>query len=303
MKIIDKTPLQDEKGNIGILPRIQGTLKYGLNWYSELEAQKKVIPPLDRMLEKGFALIRNFTLPNSDIVIPMILIGPGSIAVMLATPVKGQFEAKGIDWNVVHSDGSAMPARRNLIDLTVKLSRAFQKYLERKNISLPVPVEPVLICSDPGAQVETLRPIARVVRSDAIKQFAGTLLQARPIMRSDSVYALAERIVNPEAAHDGTMEFADDPGKPSSRAQAIFNAAETSSEFDPNELGVFRDAAGVPPHLQEPNPARPRPKQAPAKKRILGMSGAQLMMLAGMIVIECCVLIGATAAYFLFLAS
>ena len=65
MKIIDKTSLQDENGNINIIARVQGTLKYGLNWFPELEAQKVVITQLDRMLEKGFVLIRNFTLPNS----------------------------------------------------------------------------------------------------------------------------------------------------------------------------------------------------------------------------------------------
>ena len=35
MKLIDQTPLLDEKGEIGIIQRIQGTLEYGLNWYPE----------------------------------------------------------------------------------------------------------------------------------------------------------------------------------------------------------------------------------------------------------------------------
>ena len=39
MKIIDKTPLQDAKGSISVTARVQGTLKYGLSWYGELEAQ------------------------------------------------------------------------------------------------------------------------------------------------------------------------------------------------------------------------------------------------------------------------
>ncbi len=69
MKLIDKTPLQDDKGNISFVARVQGTLKYGLNWSAELEAQKTVIAQLDRQLEKGFILIRNFTLPNSEIVL------------------------------------------------------------------------------------------------------------------------------------------------------------------------------------------------------------------------------------------
>ena len=63
MKVYDKTPLQDQQGNINIIARIQGTLKYGMNWFSELEAQKSVIFQLDRLVDKGFVLIRNFTWP------------------------------------------------------------------------------------------------------------------------------------------------------------------------------------------------------------------------------------------------
>lgn len=288
MRIIDKTPLQDENGNINLISRVRGTLKFGLNWYPELEAQKKVIPQLDRWLEKGFVLLRNFTLPYSDIVIPMILIGPGTVSVILASPVKGQFEAKGAEWSVINSDGSTMPARRNLIDLIIKLSRAFQKYLERRNIHLPVQVEAVLICSDPGAQVETLRPLVRVVRSDAVKQFASTLLQARPAMRNDTIYALAERIINPEAEPDESLDL-----------------SPPDDEFDPNKFGAFRDSSTdvdtIPPHLQEPNPARRRPAQIPPKKRTFGMTQTQLFLLVGMLIVECCVLIGAVAVYLLFL--
>lgn len=102
MKIIDKTPFQDVSGKISVVGRTQGTLKYGLNWFPELEAQKVVIAQLDRTLEKGFVLIRNFTLPNIEVVIPLILIGPGGVSVIYVTQVKGQFEAKGDQWNIVN---------------------------------------------------------------------------------------------------------------------------------------------------------------------------------------------------------
>ena len=307
MKIIDKTALQDDNGNINIIARIQGTLKYGLSWYQELEAQKTVITQLDRILEKGFVLIRNYTLPNSEIVIPMVLVGSSGIYVIIATQVKGQFEAKGDQWNTVNTDGTALPARRNLIDLISKLARAFQKYLESQKINLQIPVEPVMIASDPGAQIESVRPIVRVVRSDAIRQFAGSLLQARPILRTDSIYDLADRIVTPRTPEELLLTPPVTIGeKNGSRAQAIFNASDSSEEFNPNELGFsFEDGndpqAQAPQSTREPNPARPRPSQksAPAAKRTLGMTRSQLMMLAGMFVIECCVVIGFGALFLL----
>ena len=150
MKIIDKTPLQDAKGEIGIIARIQGMLKYGLNWHAELESQKVVIAQLDRMLERGFVLIRNFTLPNSQIVIPIALIGRGSVQVIYVTNAKGSFEANGDQW----LEGGK-PARVNLLDRVTRLARAFQKYLEIQNAPPPSPVEAVLISINPGAHIES----------------------------------------------------------------------------------------------------------------------------------------------------
>src|SRR5258706_4729812 len=170
MKIIDKTPLHDEKGQMSFIGRIQGALKYGLSWSAELDAQQNVIAQLDRILEKGFVLIRNFTLPNSEIVIPMILLGPGGVTVISVTTIKGFFEAKGDQWNTL-VNGQAQPASINLLNRVTRFARAVQVYLERQKIDLPGMVEPVLIAADPGAHIESMRPAARVVMSDAVKQF------------------------------------------------------------------------------------------------------------------------------------
>jgi len=293
MKIIDKTVLQDENGNINIIARVQGTLKYGLNWYAELEAQKTVITQLDRMLEKGFAVIRNFTLPNSEIVIPLILIGPSGIFVIFVTQVKGQFEAKGDQWNTINTDGTSLPARRNLVDLIAKLARAFQKYLENQKINLQIPVEPVLIAIDPGAQIASVRPIVRVVRSDAIKQFAGSLLQSRPILRTNSIYDLADRIVTPLTPEELLISMPVEVGE-----KNISRTSDPSAEFEPNDLGFsFEDdnTSESEAAKKEPKAARPRPKVAPAQKKTLGMTNQQLILLAGMFIIECCVVIGFAA--------
>lgn len=301
MKIIDKTPYQDESGNINPIARIQGTLKYGFNWYPELEAQKKVIPQLDRLLDKSCVLIRNFTLPNSDIVIPMILIAPSTVSVMLATPIKGHFEAKGTEWNTINNNGESVPARRNLIDLVIKLTRAFQKYLERQQIQLSVPVEAVVIASDPGAQIEALRPIVRVVRSDAIKQFASSVMQARPVLRTDSIFSLGDRIVEPKSIAEVQEEGPFQTDRPVSRAQAIFNATESQDTFNPNEFGfAFQEETGeeVPPEARrETSPARPLPKAPPATKG-RKMTNSQIALLVIMFMIECCVI--AAGAGFLF---
>src|SRR5512142_1524892 len=128
MKIIDKTPFQTEQGEMTFLQRVQGMLDHGLSWYAELEAQKTVIAQLDLVLEKGFTLIRNFTLVNSQIVMPLILIGPPCVFVIHVTPLKGFYEARGDQWNEVKG-GRASPAPVNLLYRVGRLARALQVYI------------------------------------------------------------------------------------------------------------------------------------------------------------------------------
>ena len=291
MKIIDKTPLQDANGKINFFARIQGTLKYGLNWYAELEAQKVVIAQLDRLLEKGFVLIRNFTLPNSEIVIPIILIGSGGIWVIYVTQVKGRYEALGDQWNTVNNDGRSLPASINLISRVSKLSIVFQKYLKIQKVDMPNPMEAVLITADPGAHVTSTRPAARVVMSDAIKPFASSLLQARPVWRTDFVHVIAERILDPRPPEELKPVVSSPAGQ-----QAVSPAVgELENSFNASEFGfAFDEASTQSPvgNLGESSPPGPHSKPVQTKKRFLGLGDTQIILLAGMFIVECCVLFG-----------
>jgi hypothetical protein len=288
MRLIDKTPFQDAQGNISVIARGQGALKYGPNWYPEVEAQKLVIAQLERLLDKGFVLIRNLNLPESDIIIPVILLGPGSLTVMLASPVKGHFEAKGTEWNIL-KDGTSTPASRNLVELLSKLTRAFNKYLQLENIVIPFQPEPVLITTDPGTVVESIRPALRVVRSDAVTNLAKSLNSLSPVLKVEQVVTLADQIADPALVPSQPPPGEAPPTikseRPLSRAQAIFKASEEP---------------GVPPTLlSTPKPA-PAKQAAPPRKRA-GVSGMQLFILIAMTACGCCAIGG--LIYYLFFLS
>lgn len=312
MKVIDKTPLQNEKGEIGPLQRVQGTLEYGFSWYSEMEAQKAVVAQLEQVLEKGFALIRNVTLGRSHIVEPLVLIGPPGIYVLYVTPMSGLYEAKGDEWNVIKS-GHSYPASSNLMSRVARLARALQVFLDRQGVTLPGPVEPVLVAASPAMHIDSLRPMVRVVLSDAVRQFAGSLLQARPVLKAEIVYDLADRIITPRpkaapppedlsSAPGVTPEYIppglrdqmeQEPAAPA-RARAIFHAAEEAKPFNAADLDFAFDenaeneATEVPPDLKEPSPSQ----QLPAAKRTGPFSSRQWMLLGGMTIIECIMLAG-----------
>ena len=317
MKVIDKTPLQNDKGEIGLVERIQGTLKYGFSWYPELEAQKLIITQLDRALEKGFVLIRNFTLPGIEIIEPIILIGPPGLYVIYVTPLSGFYEAKGDQWNTVNN-GRGTPAPINLMSRTARLAKALQVYIERQGVNLPNSIEPVLMASSPAMHIDSMRPAVRVVMSDAVKQFAASILQSRPILQTEFIHDLADRIISPrpKAAPQPTPQApvpspqaAADAAQPeASRAQAIFHSSEEATPLNPNDLGfAFDDApapASVSQERRETNPVQPLPPPNQKKpQRILGMTVPQLAILVGIFLCWVCIMALTIGYYIFFLRS
>ncbi|MFH1183771.1 MAG: hypothetical protein V1755_01870 [Chloroflexota bacterium] len=298
MKVIDRTPFQDEKGNFGLLQRFQGMLEYGFAWQAEIEAQKPVVAQLDRVLEKGFTLIRNLNLQNSRILEPLILVGPPGVFVLYVTPVSGFFEAKGDEWNITKNN-RRMPAKANPMTRVTRLARAVQVYLNRQGVYLPGMVEPVLIAASPGVHIDLLRPIVRVVLSDAIKQFGASLLQARPVLRSQVIHEVVDHLINPQEK-SGPLQpqpeqvpaaVVQEAGEAPARARAIFHAAEEAKPFDPADLNFEFDERGAaegPAGLFEPDSSQ-RPVPAAPRR---GFSSRQWVVLVFMLLVESAVLAG-----------
>ena len=305
MKIIDKTPFQTEKGEISTWDRLQGTLKYGFSWYPELAVQKNIIIQLDRVLEKGFVLIRNFTLPGSEIVEPIILMGQGGVYVIYVTHLRGYYQAKGDQWNIIGNAGRPQPAPINLMSRVTRLARALERYLQVHGIALQVPIEPVLIAADPGMHIDSMRPAVRVVQSDAVKQFAASLLQMQPILKAEYIHDLADRIVTPRPKSEPPSQpvtppaapqtaSAPTPDNPAARARAIFNSSAQAQPVNPSDVSfALQDESSQPQarlqELRESSPAQPLPKPA-AKQRGIGLM--QWVMLGFIVLVELCILAG-----------
>ena len=306
MKLIDQTPLQNEQGEVGIIQRVQGTFKYGFEWYPELGAQKVVLAHLSHILGKGFTIVRNQTLGASGITIPLAIVGPSGIYAAHATHLRGTYQAKGDTWGQIFGI-NFQPARINLLTRAQLYARALQAFIERQGVKLPKPVEPVILAANPGLHIESLQPVVHVILLDALERWATTLENAAPVFTLETAYELADRIVNPRPAKREEQSEAPTtpPAKPqeetgASRAGAIFRAGEEAKSFDPNELEFAYKEGGnleIPPELVESSPAIPLP--AKSKKRILGMTMRQLALLGGMILIEVCLLVGFALIVFL----
>ncbi len=313
MKIIDKTPFVDEKGNLGFQQRVQGMLQFGLNWPKELEVQKAIVAFFDRQFEKGYTVIRNMPLGESGIVIPMILLGPAGIFVISVSYLKGRYEAVGDAWNVAAGEGYK-PAPINLIQRTQRMARALQAYIERQGVKVAAGIEPVLIAGDPGLHIESNRPAIRVVMMDGIKSFANGLATGHPVMNAESVYEMTERILNPRSPRKETPAPAapvqppaprsaweeEPPRQEVSRARAIFDASEDVRPFNPADFGFALGEEEPPvndmpvdaPSVRESSPARPLRKPGPKTQRILGMEVWQIAVLVALALCLLVVMVG-----------
>jgi len=319
MKIIDKTPLLDEKGQLGVVQRIQGMLQFGFNWPNELQAQQAIISYFDRQLEKGYTLIRNYTLGQSGIMVPIILMGPSGIYVIHITHLKGRYEVKGDSWNVAEGD-SYKPAPINVVQRTMRMANAVKAFIERQGVKVPVPIEPVLIAGDPGLHIESVRPAIKVMMIDGIKSYVSGLASGRPILSTETIYELTERLINPRPpkSKDAPVAPVTPPGdsyappqEEASRARAIFDASEEAKPFTPSDFDFAMDdepafdvaAPASNASVQESSPAQPipMPKPKPRSNRILGMTPVQLAIIAALGLLFLCIMAG-FAYYVLVLA-
>ena len=236
MKIIDKTPLLDEKGELTLAQRIKGMFQYGFSWPNELNGQKAIITFFDRQLEKGYTLIRNLSLGQSGIMVPMILLGPTGIHVIQVIFLRGRYEVRGDTWNVEAGE-KFKPAPVNLVQQTMRMAHAVQAFIERQGVKLPVSPEPVLIAGEPGLHIETVRPAVRAVMIDGIKSFVTGLTSASIVLSAEQVFDYTERLLNPRVPKKVSVSPNTSPAQgyapqEVSRARAIFDASEEAKPFD-----------------------------------------------------------------------
>ena len=309
MKIIDKTPLLDEKGELGFSQRIQGMFQFGFSWPNELQTQKAIITFFDRQLEKGYTLIRNMPLGQSGIVVPMILLGPTGIHVIQIAHARGRYEVRGDTWNVEAGE-KYKPAPVNLVQQTIRMASAVQAFIERQGVRLAASPEPVLIAGDPGLHISSVRPAIKVMMIDGIKSFVSGLAIGKAVLSPEQVFDYTERIINPRspkkdepAASSAVItaprnEWEQAPYQPPevSRARAIFDAAEEAKPFNPADFEFDmtdeEPYTDIPPvNLPQTDPAQPSQDLAKRSSKILGMTSMQLAILAGLALALVCILV------------
>jgi hypothetical protein len=299
MKIVDKTPYRSETGEISLIGRVQGMLKYGMSWPSRLKAQDVVIAIIEKQLDSNYALLRNITLPYTEINLPFVLIGPPGIYLINVTHERGVFIARDDKWGTMIGD-RFVGARINQIGRTQAFGRVLQVYLDRQGFKGSVVVESILMAADPGMQIESTRPAVRVVMSDALERFAVSMNQARSVLNAPLANDLVRALLvgrppkppepaAPEPATDLATTSTKEEDENSSLGAFSFDEKQGDSQTGEAEGQKAADSELTPP------PAVKKPKK---KKKLLGLTTAQLVTVVIVLLVALCAI--AVAAYFVF---
>ena len=174
MKVFDSSPSNEKMDHLSLIDRFQGSMRHGLSWAGEFEAQQACVHHLGKILGDDYMLLRNVTLKDLDIVIPMILIGPAGLFVFQVTTLIGSYRANEDNWLSLENRRNPKPVQPNLIVRTTLMAKAVDVYLAKNGASAPHS-QPLLLCANPHMFVESIHSVVRVVANDTIELFAANL--------------------------------------------------------------------------------------------------------------------------------
>jgi hypothetical protein len=198
MEVIDLSEFRDEEGIISLENRIRGTVKHGLSWYGEMEAQDWVTRRLQQALGEEHLLLRNVPLVGTEVTAPMILFSPQGARLLQPSTVRGNFRAKENDWQTFDSRTRKFKSTRpNIQFRALAIAQGLLRYFESQGFPLPE-LEAVLVFTNPQAHVDTANAEARVVQADAIEHFASKLMEGQAIMDNEDIHMLVDALLNPK---------------------------------------------------------------------------------------------------------
>src|SRR5690606_19815745 len=134
-----------------------------------------------------------------------------------------------------------------------------------------------------------------------VRSFVSSLSTSAPVLSTEAIHEFTERIINPrlprkspatsaQMPRPATEEENVRPAAPS-RAQAIFDASEEARPFNPADFDF--EMIDEEPAEEAPAPAvqeAAAPQRAVRRKRVLGMTPLQLVIVAALLLAFVCVL-------------
>ena len=174
-----------------------GSLKLGRGGSQAKDVQEKVIAAFQRFVSNKYFMLRDLQLTGLETRVPLLLVGPAGIWVLNPSPLRGVFRAKGDSWEIIDDrKHTYKPADDNLLASTENMSRAARDFLAAYG-ERQIRIEPVLVFTNPGIHIETVRPVVRIVLIDALDRFISGIVQSRVIYNGEQVQKIVDLFTAP----------------------------------------------------------------------------------------------------------
>lgn len=208
MRVIDNPKLQERDRSSGPLGEVKSALRLGRS-SQEVEAQDEVITVLQRILDNSYVLLRDVVLEGLEISIPLVLVGPTGIHVLNPDPTRGIYRAKDQNWEKMDDRQQQLkPTKPNLVRRTLLMARAVESFLQNHYEQVPE-VEPVLVFTDPGTHVDSVRAAVRIVMADALERYVASVVQSDILLDQSDVENVVE-LLAPEPDLEAETEASED---------------------------------------------------------------------------------------------
>jgi hypothetical protein len=194
MKIIDRSRDLKQPDNNSLIKPFQGAVKHGFSRLNASEAEEVCIAALGNILSDEYTLLRNITLSNLEVAIPLILIGPGGLFVFQVSTLIGSFRAKEENWLSLENLKNPKPIQPNLLVRTSLMARAVDVFLSKNKVAAPSS-QGVLFCANPRMFVECIHPIVQVVMGDTLELFAVNFAKDSSVLNSNKQIEILELLV------------------------------------------------------------------------------------------------------------
>jgi len=196
MKIIDCMAIQKKRDTSRSLDAWLGSLKLS-STTQDTEAQEVVIASFLRMMDNKYFLLHKVPLEGLEMPVPMLLVGPPGIWVIYPSGLRGVYRAKGDSWEKIDDRQKDFKATgENLLTRTSILVKAVESKLSGNAIQYPQ-VESVVIFTNPGIHIETVRPVVRIVLVDALERFIAGVVQGRVVFDVEQVQQIVDLFSSP----------------------------------------------------------------------------------------------------------
>jgi len=218
MKHIDVAKLSANKEEPdGLQKLIDGFKSFlaqlGITLEGEADAAETVVRRFNRLLDNRYTMLQHVLLPGETQRIPLVLVGPPGVVVINPRSDTGVFRAREATWVVMNRRSQTYEeGRENLLEQTDSLAQMMAAYLSQRGTTV-TEVQPLLVLANPGAHVESSRPIVRILPIDALDRYIATLAQGQGILSVDEVQALVKELSKPPAEPETVEPVAEEKPK------------------------------------------------------------------------------------------